>query len=203
MGPGGACQCSDDSAFGGNGCTKDRRTSHANARVSVSGNLANLVCDSAGLTPSAVLASTGNVARVTPLTITSTANEGSTLLVGDQVRMENQVRTVVAISGTAITVDRPFEEDEFSTDTHIFPLLTPIVFVESKEKVDGMVVQCFATDLPPLLTSTTNCASTDGGKANGCGTGQLADIDGDNVKRKVNIDGAEGTNVYSKTVVDI
>jgi len=193
--PGGACQCSDDSAFGGNGCTKDRRTSHANARVSVSGNLANLVCDSAGLTPSAVLASTGNVARVTPLTITSTADESSTVLVGDQVRMENQVRTVVAISGTAITVDRHFEEDEFSTDTHIFPAKTPIVFVESKEKVDGMVVQCFATDLPPLLTSTTNCASTDGGKANGCGTGQLANIDGDNVQRKVNIEGG--------TVVDI
>merc|ERR1712072_177014 len=134
--PAGACQCSDDSAFGGNGCTADRRAPHANARVSVSGNLANLVCDYAGLTPSEVLASTGTVARITPLTITSTADETSTVKVGDQVRMENQVRTVVATGSSAITVDRPFEEDEFSTDTNIFPAKTPIVFVESKTKVD-------------------------------------------------------------------
>merc|ERR1711943_77478 len=170
--PAGACQCSDDAAFGGSGCTADRRAPHANARVSVSGNLANLVCDYAGLTPSAVLASTGTVLRGTPLTITATGDETSTVKVGDQVRMENQVRTVVASTASGVnpsvfTVDRPFEEDEFSTDTDIFPAKTPIVFVESKSKADGMIVECFATDLPPLLTSTTNCASTDAGKANG------------------------------------
>merc|ERR1712159_462554 len=184
--PAGACQCSDDAAFGGNGCTADRRAPHANARVSVSGNLANLVCDYAGLTPSAVLASTGTVARTTPLTITSTGDETTTVLVGDQVRMENQVRTVVAITSSAITVDRPFEEDEFSTDANIFPALTPIVFVESKEKDDGMVIECFATDLPPLLTEV-NCDSADG-KANGCGTGELTNITDPNPQRKVDIE---------------
>merc|ERR1712159_253640 len=159
--PAGACQCSNDADFGGNGCTRDRRAPHANARVSVSGNLANLVCDYAGLTPSAVLASTGTVLRVTPLTITATGDETSTVKVGDQVRMENQVRTVVASTASGVnpsvfTVDRPFEEDEFSTDTDIFPAKTPIVFVESKSKADGMIVECFATDLPPLLT-TKDC----------------------------------------------
>merc|ERR1712159_791555 len=185
--PAGACQCSNDADFGGNGCTKDRRAPHANARVSVSGNLANLVCDYAGLTPSAVLASTGTVSRTTPLTITSTASETTTVLVGDQVRMENQVRTVVAITSSAITVDRPFEEDEFSTDANIFPALTPIVFVESKEKDDGMVIECFATDLPPLLTEVNCDSSHNGGQANGCGTGTLGRIDDDasNDERKI------------------
>merc|ERR1712159_735014 len=193
--PAGACQCSNDADFGGNGCTKDRRAPHANARVSVSGNLANLVCDYAGLTPSAVLASTGTVARTTPLTIESTADvtssvsEKTPVFVGDQVRMENQVRTVVAINvdGDEITVDRPFEEDEFSTDANIFPALTPIVFVESKTKVDGMVVECFATDLVPLLTTADCGSSHNGGQANGCGTGTLGRIDDDasNDERKI------------------
>merc|ERR1712072_1443593 len=185
--PAGACQCSDDAAFGGNGCTADRRAPHANARVSLSGNLANLVCDYAGLTPSEVLASTGTVARITPLTITSTADETSTVLVGDQVRMENQVRTVVAITSSVITVDRPFEEDEFSTDADIFPAKTPIVFVESKAKVDGMVVECFATDLVPLLTTADCGSSHNGGQANGCGTGTLGRIasDASNDERKI------------------
>merc|ERR1712167_518409 len=207
--PAGACQCSDDSAFGGNGCTADRRAPHANARVSVSGNLANLVCDSSGLTPSAVLASTGKVLRTTPLTITADAgDETSTVKVGDQVRMENQVRTVVASTAPGVdpsifTVDRPFEEDEFSTDTDILPAMTPIVFVESKAKADGMIVECFATDLPPLLTSKTNCASTVGGKANGCGTGELKDIDAPNPQRKVDIEGDTIEGATGVTVVDI
>merc|ERR1712167_321787 len=184
--PAGACQCSDDSAFGGNGCTADRRAPHANARVSVSGNLANLICDYAGLTPSEVLASTGKVLRTTPLTITADAgDETSTVKVGDQVRMENQVRTVVASTASGVdpsifTVDRPFEEDEFSTDTDIFPAKTPIVFVESKSKDDGMVVECFATDLVPLLTTADCGSSHNGGQANGCGTGTLSQIGDDN-----------------------
>jgi len=198
--PAGACQCSDDAAFGGSGCTADRRAPHANARVSVSGNLANLVCDYAGLTPSAVLASTGTVLRVTPLTITATGDETSTVKVGDQVRMENQVRTVVAITSSAITVDRPFEEDEFSTDANIFPALTPIVFVESKEKDDGMVVECFATDLPPLLTEV-NCASADG-KANGCGTGELKNITDPNPQRKVDIENEHVVDIRELEVGD-
>merc|ERR1712159_453219 len=203
--PAGACQCSDDAAFGGNGCTADRRAPHANARVSVSGNLANLVCDYAGLTPSAVLASTGTVARTTPLTITATGDETSTVKVGDQVRMENQVRTVVASTASGVnpsvfTVDRPFEEDEFSTDTDIFPAKTPIVFVESKSKADGMIVECFATDLPPLLTEV-NCASADG-KANGCGTGELKNITDPNPQRKVDIESGPVVDIRELEVGD-
>merc|ERR1711871_485719 len=162
--PAGACQCSDDSTYGGNGCTKDRGATHANARVSVSGNLANLICDYSGLTPSQVLGN-GNVKRTEPAVINRARSTSTDVAVGDQVRMENQVRTVVDTPGTTIVVDRPFEEDEFSTDTHIFPQqstanVIPIVLVESKTNQDnGMIIECFATDLVPLLTSKTDCGT--------------------------------------------
>jgi len=209
--PAGACQCSDDSTYGGNGCTKDRRATHANARVSVSGNLANLICDYSGLTPSQVLGN-GNVKRTEPAVINRASSTSTDVAVGDQVRMENQVRTVVDTTGTTIVVDRPFEEDEFSTDTHIFPQqstanVIPIVLVESKTNQDnGMIIECFATDLVPLLTSKTDCGTKQNGQANGCGEAKLEAIDddlsgADNLKRKLTMD--DGASISEGSLVDI
>merc|ERR1719498_437927 len=124
--PGGSCQCSNDFTHGGNGCTKDRRATHANARLSVSGNLDNLICDSNGLIPSDVLGETATVTRVEPSTVAfSGAPSAPGLTVGDQIGIEGQVRTVVSINSAVIEVDRPFEEDSFSTNANIFDAGTP------------------------------------------------------------------------------
>merc|ERR1711871_1022783 len=128
---GGTCMCSfsisEVAEFTGPGCTKSGRGTHKNAKVTVSGDIYNLKCDTtvrthngvtAGLTPSYVLAATATVARVSPQTITLTATE-SNVKVGDHVRIEGQVRTVTSVSGTDVKVDTPFEEENTSDIVNI------------------------------------------------------------------------------------
>jgi len=180
--PGGSCQCSNDFTHGGNGCTKDRRATHANARLSVSGNLNNLICDSTGLVPSDVLGKTATVTRAEPSTVTfSSAPSAPALAVGDQIGIEGQVRTVVSISNAVIKVDRPFEEDSFSTNANIFDAGTPVNRLEPSSNENGKysaIIQCFATDMPALQVSGTDC--DDGTeKSMGCGVAQVKDYSGD------------------------
>ena len=149
------------STHGGNGCTKDRRATHANARLSVSGNLNNLICDSNGLVPSDVLSATATVTRVDPSKVTfASAPAAPALAVGDQIGIEGQVRTVVSINSAVIEVDRPFEEDSFSKNTNIFDAGTPVNRLEPSSATTGKysaIIQCFATDMPALQVSGTDC----------------------------------------------
>merc|ERR1711871_1850353 len=181
--PGGSCQCSNDFTHGGNGCTKDRRATHANARLSVSGNLNNLICDSNGLVPSDVLSGTATVTRVDPSKVTFSSEPAApALAVGDQIGIEGQVRTVVSIdSTTVIKVDRPFEEDSFSTNANIFDAGTPVNRLEPYSATTGTysaIIQCFATDMPALQVSGTAC-NDDTEKSMGCGLAQVKDDSGD------------------------
>jgi len=182
--PGGSCQCSNDFTHGGNGCTKDRRATHANARLSVSGNLDNLICDSNGLIPSDVLGETATVTRVEPSTVAfSGAPSAPGLTVGDQIGIEGQVRTVVSVDtvNNKIKVDRPFEEDSFSTNDNIFDGRTPVNRLEPSSSTTATysaIIQCFATDMPALQVSGTEC--NDGTeKSMGCGVARVKDYSGD------------------------
>merc|ERR1711871_386558 len=120
---GGTCMCSFDSneqaKFYGPGCTFTGRGTHKNAKVTVSGDIYNLKCDTtvrthngvtAGLTPSFVHAESAKVKRISPQTITLSGNAVN-VNVGDHVRIEDQVRTVTsaASNSATVTVDQPFE----------------------------------------------------------------------------------------------
>merc|ERR1712178_116137 len=106
---GGTCMCTD--GFYGPGCTATGRGHHANAKVTVSGDVYNLKCDgtvrqengvTTGLTASYsdfTLAANG-VLRTDPLKIITTRSFDlghTNIAVGDHVRIENQVRTVVRV----------------------------------------------------------------------------------------------------------
>lgn len=164
---GGTCMCS--STFYGDGCTKTGRGTHANAKVTVSGDIQNLECDTTvkmkngvmqGLTPSAIYLGTVEVTRDSPQKVTlpgsySTTANGLNIDVGDHVRIENQVRTVTSI-GTSATfeVDRPFEEIDTSSQTHIFPAKTPLAIIK---ELGGVRSICTVTDLRQLTSTHTNC----------------------------------------------
>lgn len=186
--PGGSCQCSNDFTHGGNGCTKDRRATHANARLSVSGNLNNLICDSNGLVPSDVLSATATVTRVDPSKVTfASAPAAPALAVGDQIGIEGQVRTVVSINSAEIEVDRPFEEDSFSKNTNIFDAGTPVNRLEPSSATNGKysaIIQCFATDMPALQVSGTDC-NVDTEKSMGCGLAKVKDASGDKYSTEI------------------
>merc|ERR1711871_1647425 len=163
---GGTCMCSFSSSevaeFTGPGCTKSGRGTHKNAKVTVSGDIYNLKCDTtvrthngvtAGLTPSYVLAATATVARVSPQTITLTATE-SNVKVGDHVRIEGQVRTVTSVSGTDVKVDTPFEEENTSDIVNIFPAQTPVNLIK---EIGGVRSTCTVSDLRRLSSTLDNC----------------------------------------------
>merc|ERR1711871_840824 len=163
---GGTCMCSFNTNevpnFFGPGCTKSGRGTHKNAKVTVSGDIYNLKCDTtvrthngvtAGLTPSYVLASTATVARVSPQTITLTATE-SNVKVGDHVRIEGQVRTVTSVSGTDVKVDTPFEEENTSDIVNIFPAQTPVNLIK---EIGGVRSTCTVSDLRRLSSTAESC----------------------------------------------
>merc|ERR550537_481563 len=138
---GGTCMCTD--GFYGPGCTQTGRGHHANAKVTVSGDVYNLKCDgtvrqengvTTGLTASYsdfTLAANG-VLRTDPLKIITTRSFDlghTNIAVGDHVRIENQVRTVVRVEGANVWVDRPFEEVATSDTTDLFPQYTPLELI--------------------------------------------------------------------------
>merc|ERR1719326_2542567 len=152
---GGTCMCSFDSneqaLFTGPGCTKTGRGTHKNAKVTVSGDIYNLKCDTTvrthngvtnGLTPSYVHAESATVARISPQTITLSGNAVN-VNVGDHVRIEDQVRTVTsaASDSATVTVDQPFEEIGTSDIVNIFPALTPVNVIK---EIGGVRTTCTA-----------------------------------------------------------
>jgi hypothetical protein len=164
---GGTCMCSD--GFYGHGCTKTGRGHHANYRVTVSGDIYNLKCDSTaksingvtqGLTSSAVLSlrlgATG-VTRDDPQEINLHANAlagGEVLAPGDHVRIENQIRTVQKIILPKVWVDEPFKETSTSDITYIFQQYTP---VERIHHIGGVRSTCTITDLRQLTSTQEIC----------------------------------------------
>jgi len=163
---GGTCMCSFDTSeqaeFYGPGCTKTGRGTHKNAKVTVSGDIYNLKCDTtvrthngvtAGLTPSYVLAATATVARISPQTITLSGSEAD-VKVGDHVRIEGQVRTVTSVSGVTVKVDTPFEEENTSDIVSIFPALTPVNLIK---EIGGVRSTCTVSDLRRLSSSLDSC----------------------------------------------
>merc|ERR1711968_372514 len=165
---GGTCMCSFDSneqaKFYGPGCTFTGRGTHKNAKVTVSGDIYNLKCDTtvrthngvtAGLTPSYVLASTVVVKRITPLTVTFSDDESTHVKVGDQLRIEGQVRTVTSVSTTTVKVDTPFEEESTSDIVDIFPEYTPVNLIK---EIGGVRTTCTVSDLRRLTSTKDNCA---------------------------------------------
>merc|ERR1712054_503852 len=207
---GGTCMCTD--GFYGPGCTTTGRGHHANAKVTVSGDVYNLKCDgtvrqengvTTGLTASysdftlGTDAANAGVTRTEPLKITMyrSSDEGHTdITVGDHVRIENQVRTVVRVSGTEVWVDRPFEEVATSDTTDLFPRYTPLELIT---EMGGVRSSCTVTDLRQLTSDNLECNYVAGSKTDvrACGrfvVNQVADTSAtgggaDQKMREVNV----------------
>merc|ERR1711968_394783 len=167
---GGTCMCTD--GFYGPGCTQTGRGHHANAKVTVSGDVYNLKCDgtvrqengvTTGLTASHsafVLASAG-VARINPMTVVLSGavadndeTSGNDIIEGDHIRIENQVRTVVKVDSATVYVDKPFEEVATSDHTTIFPQYTPVEVIHD---MGGVRSSCTVTDLRQLTSTRQVC----------------------------------------------
>jgi len=159
---GGTCMCSD--GFYGAGCTKTGRGHHANAKVTVSGDVYNMKCDgtvsqengvTTGLTASysKFTLNTDGVLRTDPLKVALVSATG--ISVGDHVRLENQVRTVVAVASNDLYVDRPFEEVKTSDITKLFPQYTPLELIND---IGGVRSTCTVTDLRQLTSNYETCA---------------------------------------------
>jgi len=155
----------EQALFTGPGCTKTGRGTHKNAKVTVSGDIYNLKCDTTvrtrngvtvGLTPSYVLAATATVARISPQTIALTADESAHVMVGDHVRIEGQVRTVTSVSsnGQSVEVDTPFEEENTSDIANIFPAYTPVNLIK---EIGGVRTTCTVSDLRRLTSTAESC----------------------------------------------
>merc|ERR1711871_1564115 len=205
---GGTCMCTD--GFYGPGCTQTGRGHHTNAKVTVSGDVYNLKCDgtvrqengvTTGLTASYsdfTLAANG-VKRTDPLLITLTRafDLGHTkIAVGDHVRIENQVRTVVRVkeSSAEVWVDRPFEEVATSDIDYLFPQYTPLELIT---EMGGVRSSCTVTDLRQLTSDDLECNYVAGSKTDvrACGrfvVNQVADTSAtgggaDQKMREVNV----------------
>merc|ERR1712139_585406 len=160
---GGTCMCTD--GFYGPGCTATGRGHHANNKVTVSGDVYNLKCDGTvkqengvtqGLTASqsAFVLAAAAVTRVDPLKVTLSSDASSAIVVGDHIRIENQVRTVVKVATTVLYVDRPFEEIDTSDITKIFPRYTPVEVIAD---MGGVRSSCSVTDLRQLTSTEEIC----------------------------------------------
>merc|ERR550537_2056137 len=160
---GGTCMCTD--GFYGPGCTATGRGHHANNKVTVSGDVYNLKCDGTvkqengvtqGLTASqsAFVLAAAAVTRVDPLKVTLSSDASSAIVVGDHIRIENQVRTVVKVATTVLYVDRPFEEIDTSDITKIFPRYTPVEVIAD---MGGVRSSCTVTDLRQLTSTEEIC----------------------------------------------
>merc|ERR1712054_622685 len=160
---GGTCMCTD--GFYGPGCTATGRGHHANNKVTVSGDVYNLKCDGTvkqengvtqGLTASqsAFVLAADAVTRVDPLKVTLSSDASSAIVVGDHIRIENQVRTVVKVATTVLYVDRPFEEIDTSDITKIFPQYTPVEVIADMGSVRS---SCSVTDLRQLTSTEEIC----------------------------------------------
>jgi hypothetical protein len=122
-------------------------------------------------------------------------NAANSLKVGDKIRIENQVRSVVYVSPMCVTtkedatklvcraltgthyveVDEPFVEDEFSSHGNIFDALTMVERMES-DSSEGAgtgddLASCVVTDMRALTSTTETCVEADGHACASAGVG--------------------------------
>jgi hypothetical protein len=122
-------------------------------------------------------------------------NAASSLKVGDKIRIENQVRSVIYVSPMCITektsatslvcsalngehyveVDEPFVEDEFSSHGNIFDAKTMVERMES-DSSEGAgtgddLASCVVTDMRALTSTTETCVEADGHACASAGVG--------------------------------
>merc|ERR1712185_487648 len=112
-----------------------------------------------GLTASQSAFFLTSVTRVDPLKVTLSSDTSSAIVVGDHIRIENQVRTVVSSTAsgtdpTVLYVDRPFEEIDTSDITKIFPQYTPVEVIAD---MGGVRSSCTVTDLRQLTSTEEIC----------------------------------------------
>merc|ERR1712167_298004 len=174
-----------DDAYFGHGCTSDGKGDHsAPYKRSNSGDLPLLRCDKSQLTSSrqvgavetgddadtaAGKAIVGHVTMADNTKIVTTDISGATadatnakrgVAIGDQVRMGDQIRTVIATNAAWIRVDRPFTKNRFSDFTFLgdvrHQFISPkTTLVDHIRTIGGSQIQCTVTDIPQL-TSTTS-----------------------------------------------
>merc|ERR1712028_209190 len=125
-------------------------------------------------------------------------NAANTLVVGDKIRIENQVRNVVFVSPMCVStaadaanvdcsaltavhyveVDEPFTEDAFSSYNNIFDAKTTVERLESDSTSaagNGDDLQsCIVTDMRALSSTTETCVELDGPA---CGTATTSGAD--------------------------
>merc|ERR1712166_1030668 len=125
-------------------------------------------------------------------------NAANTLVVGDKIRIENQVRNVVFVSPMCVStaadaanvdcsaltavhyveVDEPFTEDAFSSYNNIFDAKTTVERLESDSTSaagNGDDLQsCVVTDMRALSSTTELCVEFDGPA---CGTATVSGSD--------------------------
>merc|ERR1711865_133 len=149
-------------------------------------------------------------------------NAANTLVVGDKIRIENQVRNVVFVSPTCVStaadaanvdcsaltavhyveVDEPFTEDAFSSYNNIFDAKTTVERLESDSTSaagNGDDLQsCVVTDMRALSSTTELCVELDGPA---CGTATVSGGD-PHEKRIVTMTGT-GSKMMDPHEVDI
>merc|ERR1712166_1028940 len=149
-------------------------------------------------------------------------NAANTLVVGDKIRIENQVRNVVFVSPTCVStaadaanvdcsaltavhyveVDEPFTEDAFSSYNNIFDAKTTVERLESDSTSaagNGDDLQsCVVTDMRALSSTTELCVELDGPA---CGTATVSGGD-PHEKRIVTMTGS-GSKMMDPREVDI
>merc|ERR1711907_100870 len=187
---GGFCVCNPgltaaDTYFG-HGCTSDGKGDHsASYKRSNSGDLPLLRCDKSQLTSSrqvgvALTDSTGAVtagkaivghvtmADNTKIVTTDISGVSSDptdatrgVAIGDQVRMGDQIRTVIATNAAWIRVDRPFTKNRFSDFTFLGDVRHQFIFprqtlVDHIRTIGGSQIQCTVTDIPQLTSTGVN-----------------------------------------------
>merc|ERR1712216_47148 len=187
---GGFCVCNPgltvDDAYFGHGCTSDGKGDHsAPYKRSNSGDLPLLRCDKSQLTSSRQLgavetgddadtaagkAVVGHVTMADNTKIITTDISGATsdardakrgVAIGDQVRMGDQIRTVIATDAAWLRVDRPFTKNRFSDFSFlgdvrhqfIFPRTTLLDHVKT---IGGSQISCTVTDIIQLTSTIVN-----------------------------------------------
>merc|ERR1712072_1496595 len=187
---GGYCVCNPGhtvaDAYFGHGCTSDGKGDHSAPYVrSNGGDLPLLRCDKSQLTSSrhvgvvaggtaadasAGAAVVGHVTMADNTKIVTTDISGATadatnavrgVAVGEQVRMGDQIRTVIATNAAWIRVDRPFTKNRFSDFTFLGDVRHQFIFpkttlVDHIRTIGGSQIQCTVTDIPQLTSTIVN-----------------------------------------------
>jgi hypothetical protein len=83
------------------------------------------------------------------------------VVVGEQVRMGDQIRTVIATNAAWIRVDRPFTKNRFSDFTFLGDVRHQFIFpkttlVDHIRTIGGSQIQCTVTDIPQLTSTIVN-----------------------------------------------